>query len=300
MKAKENNLWDEFCKYYEEERNYCDKLKNDEKDFCKQINDYFYDYVNKIYDNLKELKLIDKDKGKKIDFSFQTTPIIGYSDTAYKKGGVVIIGYNEHKGKDADDENKDNDEKKRICPKESHERNYTNETRDKLLDCYQYYTFFTQDDYGLDLKKCFDGNVKFVELIPIRTKGTKDLNKVLDELKKKGEDKYNLSKEKNVFQYFLLNVLLKEINPDLIICNSSESSKIFDKENNKNNICYWNNIPVILSGQITGNKKPDNYNMIRIIKQIKEEFKEIYEKKCNTKSGQRDFCEKLKKCFSKN
>ncbi|MGC8982084.1 MAG: hypothetical protein ACP5JU_04020, partial [Minisyncoccia bacterium] len=106
MKAKENNLWDEFRKYHKKELKYCDKLKNDEKDFCEKINDDFYSSVKEIYEDLKEL--VENGKGKKIDFSFQSTPIVGYSDTAYKKGGVVIIGYNEHKGKDADDENKDN------------------------------------------------------------------------------------------------------------------------------------------------------------------------------------------------
>jgi hypothetical protein len=143
----------------------------------------------------------------------------------------------------------------------------------------------------LDLKKCFDGNVKFVELIPIKTKGTKDLNKVLDELKKKGGDKYNLDEldlekidleVKNKFLGFLLKLLI-EIKPELIICNCVKCSEIFDKKennmSNETNVRYWNGIPVILSGQITGNRKPDKYTLRLIKNQVSDVIKKI--KNCN-------------------
>lgn len=265
------SAWDNFIKYHEKEIEYCNNiLQKDQKEICIKLNKNFYNLIKEIYDDLSSYQENTEHNNKKI--AFQTTPIIGFSRSAYKTGGYVIIGYNEHEGEDKNDENKNKNESVEKCPTENEGRNFTGVTRDNLLNCYQYYTFFTKE---MDLGE----NAKFMELIPIRSKGAKELKDILKLLKVKDE-KYNLEIEGNVFVQFLLD-LLNEIKPELIICNSVKSSEIFEKMGEQiineidTNVRYWNNIPVILSGQITGNRRPDNYNLRRIIKQMREEMEKI-------------------------
>lgn len=77
-----------------EKRN--DNLKNnEERKTCRNINENF----SKFNDKLKEFSEVDELNN---NYQWRTTSIIGYQDRVYKKGGAVIIGYNEKSGSKKD------------------------------------------------------------------------------------------------------------------------------------------------------------------------------------------------------
>ena len=218
--------------------------------------------INRKFSELK--KTLEESLKTKIDKKYwQTTPIIGYQETVYKKGGVIIIGINE---------NDINDMKRSKananCPNKEKDSIFTGETRDKVLGCYRYFTFFTKKEI---LSSKFDCNIKFMELIPIKTKKG-------NELKKHFSNNYDDIKKKC---YGNLREMLKLLDPELIIVNSVEVSDLFkqqkskerdgnqkEKETNLKINISDNKVPVILSGQITGMNGLDRYNKIRFWKEI--------------------------------
>ena len=225
--------------------------------------------INRKFSELK--KTLEESLKTKIDKKYwQTTPIIGYQETVYKKGGVIIIGINENdrsKGKDNDK-----------CQNMKDDSLFTGDSRDNVLGCYRYFKFFTEDGILIRelLLKKFDHNIKFMELIPIKTNNG-------DELKKHFSNNFDNTK-KNCYCY--LREMLELLDPKLIIVNSVEVSGLFEQESKEgdenqekdvtNIIIDINNnkVPVILSGQITGRNGLDRYNKIRFWKEIEEVLEE--------------------------
>jgi hypothetical protein len=216
---------------------------------------------------------------KRVSWEYQTTPIIGYMDTAYKSGGILIIG---------DNENIDNE----VDPDKRNKKNNTGKERDHMLDTYTYYTIFTKNKgakgglkNSLNLRNLTkdglsNGNVKFAELYPIKTKSVNDIKNLKVP---HGEDFDDWCFENN------LRIIIEEIKPTLIIANSMTVSKVFvsktlgkrtskDEYAEETTIKYelknGIQVPVILSGKLTGRNGSDIYNRHRIIEQMSHEIAE--------------------------
>jgi len=162
-------------------------------------------------------------------------------------------------------------------------KNKTGKERDELLNTYPYYRFFTKKKEGeeglknsLNLRedRRFNGNIKFAELFPVKTKNRKDLEKLI------GMDDKNFSDyrfEKN------LREIIEDIEPALIIANSVIVSDLFSCDNKHVNETVLKykfqsgaKVPLILSGKLTGKNGSDKYNKNRIIKQMANEIKECF------------------------
>ena len=252
--------------YFKKETGWCcdnssDKSSNNQKlseedlERCIQINTKFYklkEDLRKRFNGNNELR-------------WQTTPVIGLQESVYKEGGAIIIGYNEHVKK----ENESNEDEY------NDNTNLTGLYRDnKLLNeynGYHYYKFFTKEE--TPISKRFGTNIKFMELIPIKSSSKKETEILFKPRKKEIEIEYYCFEG---LMYFLS--LLK---PKLIICNDKTVSCLFEQEcdakrepqTHKDSVVTVNiegeKVKVILSGQITGRNPIDKYNEIRFWKEIK-------------------------------
>ena len=230
-------------------------LSEEERGLCENINEKFSELKKTLEDSLKtgNNKIV-----------WQTTPIIGYQETVYKKRGVIIIGINEN------DRSKGKDNAK--CQNMKEDSNFTGNSRDNVLGCYRYFKFFTEDGIlkRKSLSDKFDHNIKFMELIPIKTNNGKGLENVLKK-----------SNDIEIKCYCYLREMLELLDPELIIVNSVEVSDLFKQQGSKEGIenqekdvtniiidINNNKVPVILSGQVTGRNHLDRYNIIRFWNEI--------------------------------
>ena len=180
--------------------------------------------------------------------------VIGYKSKRSTKGGVLVIGYNGHLDKSDKRERGGIDwESYSDAEEERKEIGF-----DELLDEHPYFKLFTQD-FGL--KKHLNENIKFTDLVPIRTPQKKEIVE-----KFRGEFK---GFQEECFDH--LKVLIKEIEPELILCNDADVSKLFlNKTSNQSKggkyitSCKFGNIPVILSGQ----QRTDNFSRGRLRREI--------------------------------
>jgi hypothetical protein len=229
---------------------------NEERELCHKINENFSKFKEKL-EKFSEIGELNN------NYQWQTTPIIGYQETVYKKGGAVIIGYNENSGSkiyikkcNINGDDKDND--------------FTGEKRDCVLNNYRYFKFFTGDSDSI-LKEKYGKNIKFLEFIPIKTSGKGVLLRIVNK---------NERIQNECFENLMS--LLHLIEPDLVICNDLTVSGLFYKkykEENKNlkepisSIIFDINgrrVPVVLSGQINSRNGLDRYNEIRYWREIEK------------------------------
>ena len=224
------------------------KLREEDLKRCIQINTEFY----KLKEDLKK-----RFSGNN-ELIWQTTPVIGFHESVYKEGGVIIIGYNEHVG--GNDDN-----------------NFTGSARNNLLEDDRYYKFFTKDE--TPISNCFKTDIKFMELIPIKSSSKKKAKSLLEELESTEEEI-----EADCFKQLM--DFLSFLKPKLILCNDKTVSNLFEIESKcksepQNDNCSkvrvnieGKKVPVILSGQITGRNPLDEYNKIRFWKEIEGVLRE--------------------------
>lgn len=134
--------------------------------------------------------------------------------------------------------------------------------RDCIINNYRYFNFFSRKN-NPNLKEDCKNNIKFLELIPIKTPGKGVLRIV--------------NKEERIKNKYFKNLthLLYLIAPDPVICNdvriSALSHKKYKEENKKlkepiGSLIFDINgrrVPVVLSGQINGRNGLYRYNEIR-------------------------------------
>jgi hypothetical protein len=200
------------------------------------------------------------------------------------KGGILIVGLNPHKVEDMN----------KLIKKYSIEKDRN--TSDKLLKEYPYFSLFTTKEHSKSKEKPYsmnllevEPNIKFADVILIRTASKVKLKNELEEdvtledLIEQGWDKY-------------LKPVIELIKPDVIVSNSKDLSSFLERykykcpNNNSplegvisidfNNEC----IPVVLSGQVTGQRAIDKWNRERMKKAIinsNSTLRKRYEKKEN-------------------
>ena len=196
-----------------------------------------------------------------------------YEEYDGKKGGILIVGFNPHvqaKGKNGEIESENDREiwKNRY---EIGERN----TSDLLLNKYPYFSLFTtnaykpndEKNYSMNLSK-IERNIKFTDVVLIRTSSKKVLltkcvenQDVLDCLIQGGWEWY-------------LRPVIELTQPKIIVSNSADLSLFLEREFHSSNdgpiedviqiTLNGSTIPVVLSGQVTGQRAIDKWTLVRM------------------------------------
>lgn len=192
-----------------------------------------------------------------------------------KNGGILIVGLNPHIGKNENEEVWRN----KYCI--DNVRNTSN----CLLREYSYFKKFTEKsdkneeskkDYNMDLLS-LNSNVKFTDVVLIRSASKNDLEKMLIEKPDKKDDS-NLQEAIKVGWKYYLSRVLKLVKPKVMVCNSVDLSRFLEeeykKENRNGNYDIIDidlgdfSLPCVLSGQVTGQRATDKWTLIRMRKAI--------------------------------
>lgn len=186
------------------------------------------------------------------------------------RGGILIAGLNPHIGANEDE----------MIWRKKYEIDGIRNTSDKLLREYRYFKRFTAkikegdfvEKYNMDLQQ-IDSNVKFTDIVLIRSEGKHELMKSIS-----GEEDRKLGKAIEIGWEHHLSKLLKLVRPKVMVCNSVDLSNFLesnfssDGSKNQNDIISLEmddcKIPCVLSGQVTGQRATDKWALIRMRKAI--------------------------------
>ena len=196
----------------------------------------------------------------------------------HTKGGILVVGLNPHIG----EKEKDSKWRERYS---IDERN----TSDCLLTEYPYFKKFTakseynkenNEKYNMDLVSV-NPNVKFTDVVLIRTASKNDLRSMLPESSNELDDKLYKAIESGWEHY--LRGLLKLTRPQVMVCNSVDLSWFLEKIAVN---CSWEKqddviniklgdivLPCVLSGQVTGQRATDKWALIRLRNSITNAIK---------------------------
>jgi hypothetical protein len=188
------------------------------------------------------------------------------------KGGILIVGLNPHLGEKENKEKWEDD----YSINKGDDRN----TSDLLLEKYRYFTLFTTDknmpmekkNYSMNLSKV-EPNIKFTDVVLVRTSSKVEL---IGKLEKDASLNRLIEQGWNKF----LKPVIELIQPKAIVCNSTDLSSFLEC-NYASNIgdeldhvihisSNGNTIPVILSGQVTGQRAIDKWTLERMKQAIIE------------------------------
>ncbi len=224
-------------------------------------------------ESISEFKKLLKKENKDYDKCFPDPREFGYlhefKNHDHTKGGILVVGLNPHIGKNE----KDSKWRERYS---IDERN----TSDRLLLEYHYFKKFTakseydnenHEKYNMDLLSV-NSNVKFTDVVLIRTASKNDLSSMLSESSNELDDKLYKAIETGWEHY--LKGLLKLTKPQVMVCNSVDLSWFLEKIA----ACYaWEKqddviniklgdivLPCVLSGQVTGQRATDKWALIRL------------------------------------
>ena len=209
-----------------------------------------------------------------------------FKEYEYTKGGILVVGLNPHLGKEKEEaESQSNNHTSEDGIDEGWKKKYKIEnarnTSDFLLKNYSYFKLFTGPAASSEENKAkyqmnligIDPNVKFTDVILIRTDSRNKLRKHLDNRTEKKDDEV-LREAVGVGWNSYLSEILKLINPRVMVCNSADLSKFLEKnylssdgdiQTDTINIELEEvNVPCVLSGQITGQRATDKWTLIRL------------------------------------
>lgn len=213
-----------------------------------------------------------------------------FKEYEYIKGGILVVGLNPHLGKEKkkDESQSENHTSDGIDEewKKKYKIENTRNTSNFLLENYSYFKLFTgsaetheesEEKYQMNLIG-IDPNVKFTDVILIRTESRKKLKEHLYSGTGKKDDEV-LQKAVKVGWDSYLSKILELINPRVMVCNSTDLSKFLerkyssydrDMQTDTINIELKEvNVPCVLSGQITGQRATDKWTLIRLKDSIK-------------------------------
>ena len=209
-----------------------------------------------------------------------------FKEYEYTKGGILVVGLNPHLGKEKTGaESQSNNHTSEDGIDEEWKKKYKIEnarnTSDFLLKNYSYFKLFAGPAASSEENKAkyqmnligIDPNVKFTDVILIRTESRNKLRKHLDNGTGKKDDEV-LREAVEVGWNSYLSEILKLINPRVMVCNSADLSKFLEGNfpSSDGNIQTDTinieleevNVPCVLSGQITGQRATDKWTLIRL------------------------------------